>query len=86
VWCATASAPPGRAARSLRDRLGWAGESGVVARLLELGRGAETRAIEGVAPDDVVVLHDPAAAGLAEQIRDGGAHALLRVGAGGGAG
>jgi hypothetical protein len=82
VWCATASVPAGRAARALRDRLGWAGEYGVIARLLELGRGAETRAVEGVAPDDVVVLHDPAPAGLAEQIRDGGGHALLRVRAG----
>ena len=82
VWCATASVPAGRAARALRDRLGWAGEHGVIARLLEFGRGAETRAFEGVAPDDVVVLHDPAPAGLAEQIRDGGGHALLRVRAG----
>jgi hypothetical protein len=45
-------------------------------------RGSEALVGEEVGPDDVVVLHDPLTAVLAQAIRERGAHAVLHVGIG----
>jgi hypothetical protein len=75
VWCVT-NLPAGRdAALALRDCLLWAFGSGVGASTLftdELGD-------EDVRPDDVVVLHDPLTAALAEATRERGAHVVGRI-------
>jgi hypothetical protein len=75
VWCVT-SLPAGRnAALALRDCLLWAFGSGVGASTLY----SDELDGEDVRPDDVVVLHDPLTAALAEVIRDRGAHVVGRV-------
>jgi hypothetical protein len=69
VWCLTAldgGRTVVRRARSLD----------LATRERELGPALE--GIAAVARDDVVVLHDPFAVGVAEAIRERGAHALLR--------
>jgi hypothetical protein len=78
VWCVT-NLPSGRdAALALRDCLQWAFGSGVGASTLYTDELDD----EDVRPDDVVVLHDPLTAALAEVIRERGAHVVGRVEAG----
>jgi hypothetical protein len=83
VWCATAL-PAGRtAAQRLRTCLEWAGPEGVGAAWMEVFqegmRDGEAMVGGGVRPDDVVVLHDPLTAVLAQAIRERGAHAVLHI-------
>ena len=62
VWCA--SAPAGDRARTLRSALA-------------LARELDLEELSRVRQADVVVLHDPVAAGLAEALRERGAHVVL---------
>jgi hypothetical protein len=76
IWCATLGDGLGRA-RSLSaelQRTGWLDVSGPAPLEPE-------RQLDGVAPDDVVVLHDAPAAQLAEAARERGAHVVLNLGA-----
>jgi hypothetical protein len=67
VWCACARGAPRDRARALRTAL-------VTARELELAGEDE---LAQIVEADLVVLHDPDAARLAEAVRERGAHVVL---------
>jgi hypothetical protein len=75
VWCAT-TLPAGRdAALALCDCLLWALGREVAASTLD----TDALGDEQLGPDDVVVLHDPLTAALAELIRERGPHVVGRI-------
>lgn len=77
VWCAT-TLPAGRAAAlALCDCLRYASDGVVRSNTV----GTRDLVSEDLRPGDVVVAHDPLDAGLAEAIRNGGAHLVVRLAA-----
>jgi hypothetical protein len=72
VWCAG-----GASAWRLREHLGWADGDGVAAAWLRVPDGEDL--VADMRLDDIVVLHHPLTAAVAEPIRDRGAHAVWHV-------
>lgn len=79
VWCATAVPSARSAADALRACLRAMSEEGVGAGSIWVRAESDDLVGDDVHAGDVVVLHDPVCAGLAEAVRARGAHAIWRV-------